>query len=329
MPEMDGHRQVMGGTDLARSGDTPGRILVIAHAAPYGASHDPGRGEGESARATPVRSLYREHRRGPALSSAILYLAIVAIWAVVLMPRWLRSRQAPPRAAESGPTAPAGASGQEASPGSLEAAGERDPGTGETGTDERLTVAGAREHAVPMAHGSRTSPLPTPQTRPEQGQDAEATWPIPAQRARILKARRRALVTLLMLSVGAVAIAVAHLAAWWVTVPPAAMLSGLLVLLRGAARIDAERARAAQARLARPSGHRKEHSPSEHAAAGLPQRDRPAADHSDAERATGPDHTTWPVPASASAAEIIDLSARFEDQLYDQYTDAAERAVGD
>ena len=29
-----------------------------------------------------------------ALSSAILYLAIVAIWAIVLVPRWLRPPQA-------------------------------------------------------------------------------------------------------------------------------------------------------------------------------------------------------------------------------------------
>ena len=28
-------------------------------------------------------------------------------------------------------------------------------------------------------------------------------------------------------------------------------------------------------------------------------------------------------------AEIIDISARVNDQVYDQYTDAAERAVGD
>ena len=31
----------------------------------------------------------------------------------------------------------------------------------------------------------------------------------------------------------------------------------------------------------------------------------------------------------AATAEIIDISARVNDQLYDQYTDAANRAVGD
>ncbi len=31
----------------------------------------------------------------------------------------------------------------------------------------------------------------------------------------------------------------------------------------------------------------------------------------------------------AYSAEIIDISGRVSDQLYDQYTDAAHRAVGD
>src|SRR5437763_13168444 len=39
---------------------------------------------------------------GGALSSAILYVAIVAIWAVVLVPRWLRLRTLPPPQAVPG-----------------------------------------------------------------------------------------------------------------------------------------------------------------------------------------------------------------------------------
>ena len=35
------------------------------------------------------------------------------------------------------------------------------------------------------------------------------------------------------------------------------------------------------------------------------------------------------VEVVAYSAEIIDISARVNDQLYDQYTDAANRAVGD
>ena len=36
-----------------------------------------------------------------------------------------------------------------------------------------------------------------------------------------------------------------------------------------------------------------------------------------------------PEAEPAPTAEIIDISARVSDQVYDQYTDAAERAVGD
>jgi hypothetical protein len=34
-------------------------------------------------------------------------------------------------------------------------------------------------------------------------------------------------------------------------------------------------------------------------------------------------------PETSWSAEIIDISARLSDQLYDQYADAAVRAVGD
>jgi hypothetical protein len=34
-------------------------------------------------------------------------------------------------------------------------------------------------------------------------------------------------------------------------------------------------------------------------------------------------------PAAAGGAEIIDISGRIDDQVYDQYSDAANRAVGD
>ena len=45
-----------------------------------------------------------------------------------------------------------------------------------------------------------------------------------------------------------------------------------------------------------------------------------------------PDVAEQPEPdieVVAYSAEIIDISGRVNDQLYDQYTDAANRAVGD
>ena len=61
-------------------------------------------------------------------------------------------------------------------------------------------------------------------------------------RARILSARRRMLMILCTLTVAALGIAVIHLAAWWVTIPPILMLGGYIMLLREASRADAEHA---------------------------------------------------------------------------------------
>ncbi len=76
-------------------------MLVNACPDPYGASREHARdgGAGACAAAAQTRPA-RIDAWGSALSSAILYLAIVAIWAVVLVPRWLRPRSAQPQAAE-------------------------------------------------------------------------------------------------------------------------------------------------------------------------------------------------------------------------------------
>jgi hypothetical protein len=107
-----------------------------------------------------------------------------------------------------------------------------------------------------------------------------------------------------ILAVGAVVIAVGHLAAWWVVVPPGTMFAGFMMLLREAARSDAGRARRV---------------------AGYADSVRRAEGVVAAEAVRAP--VTQPQPAWT--AEIIDISARLGDQLYDQYADAAVRAVGD
>ena len=122
----------------------------------------------------------------------------------------------------------------------------------------------------------------------------------PAARAHIVQARRRLLTTLVALAVVALACTVANLAPWWILVPPVGMLGGYVLLLREAAQADAEQAlwlaqeQADQAEAARLNGRRAR-------------------------------EASQPQPA----AEIIDISARVTDQLYDQYADAAVRAVGD
>jgi hypothetical protein len=207
------------------------------------------------------------------LSSAILYLAIVAIWLGVLVPRWLRPRQVVVRTAD---------------------ARQR----------EDVTVAGPDTD-------SDTEPIP--RVAPEHDHRAlrpPARRPS-ARRGAVLQARRRMLIMITALAAGALGIAVTHMAAWWVVIPPGFMLGGFVVILREAARTDAERARRFAAGGARAAAGPVRPDAAEGAAAAEPVR-APAAE-----------------PAPARTAEIIDISARLGDQLYDQYADAAVRAVGD
>ena len=275
------------------------------------------------------------------MSSAILYLAIVAIWAVVLVPRWLRG----PHAADLGSRAPD--------------AGETPAGDRAAGGEAPGGIAAAADVSTGNA-GSGEAPLAgRPGPAPAQFQDEGELAPAPvggvaphreraASRARILQARRRTLFTLMALTAGAIGIALIHVAAWWVAIPPCAMLAGFIALLRAAAEIDSERAR---------DHARARHAPQRRTAtAGAPPMPAPAVP--DAAAAGGPAEGTeygaaagapGPLPAEVAAAtgtdggppdryaweepepgaEVIDISGRVGDQFYDQYSDAAARAIGD
>jgi hypothetical protein len=234
------------------------------------------------------------------MSSAILYLAIVAIWALVLVPRWLRPRHPAPRTQDSPQTLESHLT-EPAWPRRVEDfawADEDEAGQdGDRGPSEP-------EHREAVAGGP---PAPSAAGRPGRGPGASAA----RQRASILWARRRALIALLVLTGGAVAIAVRHLAAYWVVIPPAALLAGFVLLLREIARSDARRAQSIAARRRAATAT---------AAAGRPTwAGAPGA-------ASGSEQ---PEPATEPGAQIIDISARVGDQFYDQYADAVGRAVGD
>jgi hypothetical protein len=229
------------------------------------------------------------------LSSAILYLAIVAIWAGVLVPRWLRPAQVVARATDTRQRGEA--RGRE------EARGE-DTGTPWPDSD------------------SDTEPIPT--VRPEHdhlveraGRTGRTGRLRPSQRGMILQARRRMFVMITILTAGAVGMAVTHMAASWVIIPPGMMLGGFMLVLREAARTDAARTR----RLAATAEAEAEAA----VGAGRPVRQDAV------EGVVAAEATPAPVaePEPTWSAEIIDISARLGDQLYDQYTDAAVRAVGD
>jgi hypothetical protein len=146
------------------------------------------------------------------MSSAILYLAIIAIWLCVLIPRWLKRDSA--RSAVIAPDTPAG--------------GET-PVTASADADE----ADLDDDAAPRATESGVTARPPAAPTPLSAEEA---------RRRILTGRRRLLGMLILLEIAAIALAVVGLAALWVIIPPTIMLAGYLLLLREAGHADAERA---------------------------------------------------------------------------------------
>jgi hypothetical protein len=99
------------------------------------------------------------------------------------------------------------------------------------------------------------------------------------------------------------------MAAWWVIVPPSVMLLGYLLVLREAAKADTERREMARYRM-----------------------DREAAERRSAPVAHVVPVVAGPVAAGAPLAPVAKIIAFLpppEEQIYDQYTDAKRRAVGD
>jgi len=230
------------------------------------------------------------------LSSAILYLAIVAIWAVVLVPRWLRPRAAPPQ-----PVPVVSPDADRRAP----------PDTGQdAGTD---LVVGMDRPDVASEPAGVAEEDAGDEAVAEAGPETEVAAPPPAaRRAEILKARRRLLTTLITLTVIAAGLAVTRVDAYWIVIPPAVLLTGYLVLLREFAHIDAQRDRRA-ARL------RSAEARAQTGASPVPA----------TTSATGASNAGSDAPAAPGDAEIIDISGRIGDQVYDQYADPADRAVGD
>ena len=239
------------------------------------------------------------------MSSAILYAAIVAIWAGVLIPRWLRrdTSQASRSSLAFAGDQPAGA-GQDAHADGAETltgdmAGEGRPAAGGDGGNQVPTEGGA---APAAARGDGAADLAGRGGGQAAGSGAER----PDSRQRIVAARRRLLLILITLTVAALGIVGLKLASWWVAVPPVIMLGGYLVLLREASRADRERA-------VLDAAYRDE------------QR-RLYAEQQAVEEPAAP-----APPVVRPAARVIDISERVrdEDEIYDQYADGTRRAVGD
>jgi hypothetical protein len=269
------------------------------------------------------------------VSSAFLYLAIIAIWAGVLIPRWLKrdssrakaakssqsespeARQSPDELPDDEPVevnagADAGGAGVHMADGNThaEAGSGRAADAGRAGGRGR--VAGANR--VASATGARAADQAEAALAEEAelsgyepGESAGLRPADPQTRRRVLSARRRMLMMLIVLTAAAVGIALIGMAAWWVAIPPIAMLGGYLLLLREVRQADTERALiradAEQRAEEQRAEERRLHEAREAAAAR--QREE------------------------AQTARIIDISERVRDELYDQYADGQRRAVGD
>ncbi|MFV2196515.1 hypothetical protein [Nocardiopsis sp. LOL_012] len=203
------------------------------------------------------------------MSSSPLYLAIVVVWLIVLVPMLLR---------------------KDAADGVHE--------------DEQ------RGDETPEAFGEELDGDPdgVPEEEADDrsaGREPEADRPRRAggrhrveSRARIIARRRRRTSGLSLLNVATALAVVFGLGPWWVVAPPVLLLAGHLVLLREAAKADAER------RRARVRARRR-----------VELRERREAEEEqriEAER----------------EAKVIALRER-RNQVYDQYADARLRAAGD
>ena len=236
------------------------------------------------------------------MSSAILYVAIVAIWAGVLIPRWLRRDSAGnQRASEDLTSADA-----ETSDSADEAAEPAPPprrrdeiaGSARPGRPQERAAARVSARAEAPVPARDPVPDPAPAEVPDGG-------PGHREHTKVLTARRRLLYMLLVLAIGSGALAVTKMAAWWVVVPPTIMLLGYTGMLREASKADAERRELARTRAT--------------AAAAVAAAKRAA-----------PPVPAAPVPGPD--AEVIDISASLSvagHKFYDQYADAKQRAVGD
>lgn len=240
------------------------------------------------------------------MSSAILYVAIVVIWAAVLIPRWLRrdsTATAAAEAAEAEDLAGGAAGGLAEEDAGVERAPVRVPeGSGR----RRREAARERQFArgEPVEYERVVSgPVPSEAGLAEPGL-AEA-GPSDAGQRRVLAARRRLLLMLLALSVASGVLAETRMAAWWVIVPPSVMLLGYMLLLREAAKADTERREMGRYRMDRAAAER---------------RSVPVGSVA---------HVAPVVADAAPAAKIIAFLPPAEERIYDQYADAKRRAVGD
>jgi hypothetical protein len=231
---------------------------------------------------------------GTPVSSAFLYVGIVAIWAFVMVPAWLRHHHAQQQAAADTGDEPE--SEYYADP-EYE---QQDEAGGYGAAQAEYAGPQPADSGLAGAYGEQWLSAP-PYPEPARSPSRRAGPARPLTRSKVLQARRRLLTLLVLIAIVAAVCTALRLTPWWACIPPAVMLGMYLLLLREAAIADVQQARRR---------------------ADVEARQWAAYEREQAREAA------WEADEEPSA-EIIDISARVGDQLYDQYADAEVRAVGD
>jgi hypothetical protein len=277
------------------------------------------------------------------VSSAILYLAIIAIWAGFLIPAWIRRPHASPADSQSDAERGDYAADELTVEYETETENDVDATLGadvhvevtqrerqyrayEYSDDEYSAYRYSEHEYLAAPHGEPgqfeyTRGTADPDQagdggyadyQPADDEDAydsrDGRWSDegPSQsREQMLRARRRMLTILVTMTVVTGGFTALHVVSWWICVPPAGLLVLYVLLLREVALADAELARKRADWEAAQAGAYRRH------------------------MAAQAGREAYEAAQAAPGAQIIDISGRVTDQLYDQYADAAVRAVGD
>ncbi|OLT27220.1 hypothetical protein BJF83_18735 [Nocardiopsis sp. CNR-923] len=224
------------------------------------------------------------------MSSSPLYLAIVVVWLIVLVPMLLRKDSVDTVHEDQRRE-------DEWEPEEAERVEESDevaaavPEEGEDPDSEETQVL-RRPVFGPAQDAGATVRRERPRAHPGRHRGSGGS------RARVIARRRRRTTVLVLVNVATIVAVVVGLGPWWVITPPVLLLAGHLVLLREAAKADAERLET-RIRARRRATLRARRAAREE-------------ERREAER----------------EAQVIALRER-RNQVYDQYADARLRAAGD
>ncbi|WP_219459917.1 divisome protein SepX/GlpR [Nonomuraea rhizosphaerae] len=155
------------------------------------------------------------------------------------------------------------------------------------------------EHQLPDLSATAAEAVDDPESPPVEVERVDPRQFRLRRRAIIVARRRRLLFFTALLVIASVVTAGVKVIPWWGIAPAGVIMLGYMLFLRIAVQVDRER------------------------------RDRAALARAERTRRAREQRRAAQLAAEREQAEIIDLAARQEDVLFDQYAEPPRRAVGD